>query len=682
MSSSNGKSFTGMVLVVLALFGVGGALVDKFRHAENDQKIVDPLPVKQAQDTGLQVSAVQKPGFVSANLANDGTGTLAGKALPDTRVVLELNGKAVKTADVSKGGDFFIELELPLAPGKHMLQLNSVASAQGPSVQSDQQIKLDIRKEQDIIVTFLEPGQPPQILQGLEDQPKHDTPPKSVDQAIKKTVSVVPPSPAPKARSGDQPGLATKVAASPAAPSKADQPNILFKETTYITAANETGRIKLSGTARPGAKLRFTIDGKEVGRTIADQSGFWALETNQSLSQGAHMLLAEQLNDKGLRIAHAQVPFDRADAPSKGAPKSAWDRFAGIFTVEPDANGEVAQPSSGKSEKAASDNTGPMKSGKGKASKGKLADASRSAPIPATSAAKTGDTGREKFAFESLSYEVSKAGGLLELSGRGIPGSHIRLFKGIQEIGEVVANNKGNWTFAKRGKMKAGTHIFRAGHVLKSGRIASEARLQYDHVARVREVLTAKSADKNQIPSAKPASGTPPQKMKDRETSYTKPAASGEGADHSIPAGTKQSIVAKSQRRPAVQAVAPRTKIRKTGPRRAHRAKKPRRKMVRRSITRRSAKRRSVGRYYLSRKNKARYLAKRRKYPKSRRTPARVRVRSGTTLWGYSEHYYGRGRHYPLIQRANRRRIKDPNKIYIGQRIKVPRLRKLRRKRR
>ncbi len=694
MSSSSGKSFTGMALVVLALFGVGGALVDKFRHVDDEQKIVDLLPVKQTQgiapakDDGTQGSAVQKPGFVSANLANDGTGTLAGKAPRDTNVALELNGKSVKTTNVSKDGDFSIELEQPLAPGKYLLQLKSVAPPQGAIVQSDQQIKLNIRKDQDIVVTFLEPGQPPQILRGLDEENAQAGLSEKSDQGVKKIAPPVGASSAPKGRSGDQAGLMGNMANGAAAPSKADQPNILFSETAYIAVIGKPGEIKLSGTAQAGAKLNFKIDGKEIGRTIADQTGAWSFTTKQTLSPGAHMLLAEQLNDKGLSIVQAQVPFDRADAPSKRAPKSAWDRFTGIFRVEPGANEQDAQsgsdqPKVADRKKAASNKTEPVNSGSAKAKKGKLADISKSKQEPATLAAKMANMGVSDFAFEAVSYEVSKAGGgLLELSGRGIPGSRIRLFKGIQEIGEVVANSKGIWNFAKRRKMKAGPHLFRAGHVLKSGRIASEARMQYDHVAKVSKVRIAKGAGAKPTPSAKPDNGSAAKMTKNRVASYTRPSVSGEGADHAVPSGTKPSIATNPKMAPAGQVAVARSKIRKTAPRRASRAKKKRRKLVRRSAKRRSVKKRSATRYYLSRKNKARYMAKRKRYPKSRRTPTRVLVRNGTTLWGYSEHYYGRGRYYRHIQRANRRRIKNPNKIYVGQRIKVPRLRSIGTKRR
>jgi nucleoid-associated protein YgaU len=47
-------------------------------------------------------------------------------------------------------------------------------------------------------------------------------------------------------------------------------------------------------------------------------------------------------------------------------------------------------------------------------------------------------------------------------------------------------------------------------------------------------------------------------------------------------------------------------------------------------------------------------------------------VVKGDTLWKIAEHYYGDGNLYPKIFEANRDTLKDPNKIRIGQRLRIP----------
>lgn len=45
---------------------------------------------------------------------------------------------------------------------------------------------------------------------------------------------------------------------------------------------------------------------------------------------------------------------------------------------------------------------------------------------------------------------------------------------------------------------------------------------------------------------------------------------------------------------------------------------------------------------------------------------------SGDTLSGISKKFYGKGSAYMRIFEANREVIKDPDKIYVGQKIRIP----------
>ncbi len=44
----------------------------------------------------------------------------------------------------------------------------------------------------------------------------------------------------------------------------------------------------------------------------------------------------------------------------------------------------------------------------------------------------------------------------------------------------------------------------------------------------------------------------------------------------------------------------------------------------------------------------------------------------GDTLWGLAEKYYGDGHKYPAIFEANKPMLRDPNKIYVGQVLRIP----------
>ncbi len=47
-------------------------------------------------------------------------------------------------------------------------------------------------------------------------------------------------------------------------------------------------------------------------------------------------------------------------------------------------------------------------------------------------------------------------------------------------------------------------------------------------------------------------------------------------------------------------------------------------------------------------------------------------IKEGDTLWGIAKAFYGNGAKHELIFAANREVIKDPDKIFPGQKIRIP----------
>ena len=48
-------------------------------------------------------------------------------------------------------------------------------------------------------------------------------------------------------------------------------------------------------------------------------------------------------------------------------------------------------------------------------------------------------------------------------------------------------------------------------------------------------------------------------------------------------------------------------------------------------------------------------------------------IESGDTLWAIASKFLGNGSKYPEIFEANREVIEDPDKIFVGQKIRIPR---------
>ena len=48
------------------------------------------------------------------------------------------------------------------------------------------------------------------------------------------------------------------------------------------------------------------------------------------------------------------------------------------------------------------------------------------------------------------------------------------------------------------------------------------------------------------------------------------------------------------------------------------------------------------------------------------------RVRATDTLWNLALSFYGRGESWPRILDANRDRILNPDRLYVGQELRIP----------
>jgi nucleoid-associated protein YgaU len=739
MNSSDKRKNTGAAIIVaLILFGIGGALVDRMRNAGNETKIVEPNPVEAVKS--VSESAVKEGVKVKeASQKSHKEITKLASNSPDA-----VADKSAQVKKVDKGAVSLLTSEKPKS--------EVVADKPSKIVSAPPSEKLEVKPV----------GSGTDVKKALAKTPKKQSEKKADETPVKSESKSMDPvmatsdSKNPVVVAENSMGAKRSISKTVSAPTGKKVSTPEWRELTigdkkYIPVESNVGDISIKGMAQAGAKLRLLMDGNDIGEAVADKAGAWSFKIKQKLAGGAHWLVVEQLDAKGKLVVKAESGFDVAHAPveekaktvakaaPKDQPKSAlemiravtagdkkadkekpsvavrsmdqgkivdiamadpvdkaagkkdlWDKFAGVFKVDPGKKSVDAKPAV----KEVQD--------KGAGASKKIRKDRKHSEKPSR---------LQSFGFKSLSYNENIAEGAMELTGHAKPGSRIRLFKDDQEIGEVVADNKGVWSFINRGKIKPGTHLFRAGHVLKSGRITSEARMQYDHVAPTKLAQKEKVEPKpnKSKPGVKPpvtadagigtslgkkrgllpslakqgvsqkASNPTRDDISDRDKhpvmQASKEVSRGISVDRSKPA--KQEV--RQGDKPKVRVLTVRSKVRKRKSRKTHYVKRRRTASVKRS-----AHRSAVSSQYLRRKNKARYKTKRKRklYPRSRKTPAGVRIVKGTTLWGYSRHYYGRGKLYPRIHRANRRKIRNPDRIFTGQRIRIPAAGRKRRKRR
>ncbi|MEM9030482.1 MAG: LysM peptidoglycan-binding domain-containing protein, partial [Pseudomonadota bacterium] len=98
--------------------------------------------------------------------------------------------------------------------------------------------------------------------------------------------------------------------------------------------------------------------------------------------------------------------------------------------------------------------------------------------------------------------------------------------------------------------------------------------------------------------------------------------------------------------------------------RRVTRRRLTNRRVTKRRLRKAQARRRSRARSYRRRRWRGRYRSR------------RYVVRRGDSLWAISRRFYGRGRRYRRIYVANRAILRRPSRIYPGQRLIIPAVRR------
>jgi len=123
-----------------------------------------------------------------------------------------------------------------------------------------------------------------------------------------------------------QPGSAAEepadaAAGGEAAPPMQHTPPIKFMTVDYQDAGQDTGKMKLAGTAGPGTTLYLYFDDQPFSKLVADGEGKWSLESDMKLETGRHTFRAEQYEESGMLAARAMVTIERV--PPGAVPEDA-----------------------------------------------------------------------------------------------------------------------------------------------------------------------------------------------------------------------------------------------------------------------------------------------------------------------------------------------------------------------
>jgi len=202
------------------------------------------------------------PSFDIVRISPDGDAVIAGRAAPGAEVTIKAGDKPIGTAMAGSNGEWVFVPTEKLPPGGQQLTL-SARTPDGRETASDGSV----------VLVVPEPGASTQT-------------------------------PLAVATSND---AAPRVLQGPAAGKGA---------TLHMDAADsdEHGRLRVAGTAPPGATVRVYVDNHAAGEATADAQGHWTLTPSAPIGAGSHSIRADQLAPHGRIAGRVEVPFNRAAA--------------------------------------------------------------------------------------------------------------------------------------------------------------------------------------------------------------------------------------------------------------------------------------------------------------------------------------------------------------------------------
>ncbi|MGC2410347.1 MAG: LysM peptidoglycan-binding domain-containing protein [Methyloceanibacter sp.] len=106
-------------------------------------------------------------------------------------------------------------------------------------------------------------------------------------------------------------------------PSEAERPEpkkapVEFKSVDYQDTSLNSGKVSLTGTGDPGARILLFSDKDPLGQVSVGSDGTWAFEREKKLANGEHTFRADRIDEgSGIVIGQASVGIVRMEKPAE-----------------------------------------------------------------------------------------------------------------------------------------------------------------------------------------------------------------------------------------------------------------------------------------------------------------------------------------------------------------------------
>ena len=238
---------------------------------------VSPKPASAAKPQSVQLTtnkpAPEKPRFDVVRVTPSGDAVIAGRAKPNSTVVIIDNGQFVGQLDANDRGEWVFVPERPLEPGSRYLSLEQSTKERKEPVASD-----------DVVV----------ILVPEKNNDIAGNPAKEPTQALALKFP----------RTGDGPSTILQKS----------KPEDTGKSLSVDTIDyDDSGRLHISGRGEPTRIVQIYLDNRLIGRSPVDGNGAWRVKPNQSVAPGLYSLRADEVNKAGKVQTRIELPFARAE---------------------------------------------------------------------------------------------------------------------------------------------------------------------------------------------------------------------------------------------------------------------------------------------------------------------------------------------------------------------------------
>jgi nucleoid-associated protein YgaU len=169
-----------------------------------------------------------------------------------------------------------------------------------------------------------DPGQPRPVYPGGAPEPSTGAEPEYPTVAIEPPSEASQPKPAYPAETAEAPAPSTPaiVAERPGEATRAPvEPVVVFRSVDYQDTGTGSGKVALSGTSDPGARVLLFLDDAPLGEVTVGSDGNWSFEADRNLETGEHVFRADRVEEgTGIVVGRASIGMARMEpAPQVAA---------------------------------------------------------------------------------------------------------------------------------------------------------------------------------------------------------------------------------------------------------------------------------------------------------------------------------------------------------------------------